>query len=44
MVDNKTYCPICDWSCPYCKKDGICTLKNPMDNCDDYYYYMNDNE
>lgn len=30
------YCPVNGWDCPYYKKDGVCTIENPYENCDDY--------
>lgn len=30
------YCPVNGWDCPYFKTNGICTIENPYDNCDDY--------
>lgn len=25
--------------CPHCNLNGFCTLDNPKEECDDYYYY-----
>ena len=39
---NRPHCPIGDIDCPYYYSDGVaqfCLCDNPMDNCDDYYYY-----
>lgn len=30
--------------CPYCTEEEVCTLSNPEEECDDYYYYMEGNE
>lgn len=30
------YCPVNGWDCPYYKDDCICTLENPLMDCDDY--------
>ena len=30
------YCPVNSWDCPYFKTDGVCTIEDPYDNCDDY--------
>ena len=39
------YCPTYDTSCPYCKGDDcICTIGNPLEECDDYYYYNGEDE
>ena len=36
----KHFCPACEWDCPYCKgPDAVCTLPNPREECDTYYYY-----
>lgn len=32
----KVYCPVNGWDCPYWKKDGICTIENPIMECDDF--------
>lgn len=32
------HCPVNGWDCPYYKDDGcLCTLKNPIEECDDFY-------
>lgn len=40
------HCPVKDWNCPYCEYKAIieeeeeyclCTLKNPYEECDDFY-------
>ena len=41
MKQKHIHCPVEGWDCPYCKvaEDGnscICTLENPLDDCDDY--------
>ena len=38
------YCPTYDLSCPYCTKLGKCRLENPVEECDDYYAVMGDEE
>ena len=39
------YCPICDFTCPYCiGRDFHCVIGDPMAECDDYYAYMCDEE
>lgn len=30
------YCPVNGWDCPYYKDDGMCTIEDPYENCDDY--------
>ena len=34
--DAKVYCPVNGWDCPYWKKDGTCTIEDPMMECDDF--------
>ena len=31
------HCPVNDWECPYYKDDCLCTMKNPFEECDDFY-------
>ena len=34
------YCPSEDSTCPYYNsKTGICSIGNPLEECDDYYYW-----
>ena len=41
---EKVYeCPVNDWDCPYFD-GGICTIGNPVKECDDYFYAMGDEE
>ena len=41
----KIYCPAEDWTCPYFdKKTWVCTIDNPMEECDEYYYYNGDED
>lgn len=37
-------CPIFDISCPYCLASGECTIGDPINECDDYYYYMGETD
>ena len=37
------YCPTDDWICPY-NKDGECRIDNPMEDCDCFYGYEEDEE
>ena len=32
-------CPLFDLSCPYCLVSGECTLTYPEKECDDFWYY-----
>lgn len=34
-MDEKYYCSVNSWDCPYWRKDGSCSLENPEDHCDD---------
>ena len=38
-------CPVleAEFDCPYCLC-GFCKLEHPEEECDDYYYYMEENE
>lgn len=36
-------CPVNDFECPY-YMDGLCTIGNPVEECDDYYYYLGSEE
>ena len=31
------HCPVNGWDCPYYKDGGLCTLENPIEECDDFY-------
>ena len=37
-------CPTFDTGCPYCLASGECTIDNPLEECDDYYYYNGEEE
>lgn len=41
---NYPNCPTFDVSCPYCLASGEYTIDNPMEECDDYCYYMGEEE
>lgn len=28
--------------CPYCTCNGKCMLSNPQEECEDYYFYLED--
>lgn len=43
-MKKKIYCPANSWNCPYCTEEGECTLPNPDEECDDYYYAMGGDE
>ena len=33
---EKIYCPVNAWDCPYYTEGGVCTIENPLEECDDY--------
>ncbi len=43
-IENYPECPMFDMSCPYCLASGECIIGDPMNECDDYYYYMGEEE
>lgn len=47
MIDAYV-CPMPDNTCPYCKFElGVgyyCSLENPLEDCDDFWYYTNEGE
>ena len=43
MQAEKYYCPEFEYDCPY-DKDGVCTIGNPMEECDDYYFANSEDE
>ena len=36
-------CPELELDCPY-DENGICTIGNPMEECDDYYFVNGEEE
>ena len=38
----KYECPTYEIDCPYCKKNGECTIENPIEECDTYMFYNSD--
>lgn len=39
------YCPTCSVDCPYCVGlDYECIIDNPMKECDEYWWYHQDEE
>lgn len=46
-MNEKYYCPVNGWDCPYGQKDGSCTCENPTVECGDAAWwekYFNDLE
>lgn len=40
MPENeKIYCPVNGWDCPYWRKDGSCVCENVAEECDDYAFF-----
>ena len=33
--DETVFCPVNGWDCPY-YEDGVCYIKNPIEDCDDF--------
>lgn len=39
------YCPTCLIDCPYCiGLDYECTIDKPFENCDEYWWFHQDDE
>ena len=43
MRMNKIYCPLNGWDCPY-YKDGECGIEDPMNDCDDFWAFWDEND
>ena len=42
---EKYYCPTCLIDCPYCiGLDYECTIDKPFENCDEYWWFHQDDE
>ena len=44
VEQNKIYCPVNGWDCPYWRKDGACAMREvhgvgPKYECDDYDFF-----
>lgn len=37
--DMIIYCPSGAFDCPYYKKNGVCTIEDPLSECDDFGSY-----
>lgn len=37
--NEKIYCPVNGWDCPYWQKDGACSLETAADDCEDYMLF-----
>lgn len=33
------FCPTCDMTCPYCDKEGLCRISDPLEECSDFGEY-----
>lgn len=40
---SKIYCPVNGWDCPY-YKSGLCTIENPIENCDDFAVFWDEDD
>ena len=38
------HCPAFDMTCPYCLASGECTIDNPKEECEEYWYYNQEEE
>ena len=41
---KKVYCPVNGWDCPYWQKDGSCSIENPLEECDDFATFWDEDE
>lgn len=41
---KKVYCPVNGWDCPYYKKGGVCTIENPIKECDDFAFFWDEGD
>jgi hypothetical protein len=41
---KKVYCPVNGWDCPYWKKDGTCEIDNPIEECDDFAAFWDEDD
>lgn len=42
---SKIYCPVNGWDCPYYNRpDGECILQHPLDNCDDFAFFWDEDD
>ena len=37
-------CPTFDFTCPYCLASGECIIDNPKEECEEYWYYNQEEE
>ena len=35
-MENKNFCPVNGWDCPYWRKDGHCAMEHPEEECEDF--------
>lgn len=44
-MEEKIFCPVNGWDCPYGCKDGSCSLgEDAIHDCDDYWFWFGDEE
>ena len=41
---RKYLCPLDEWDCPYYKDNGYCTIGNPTEECETYWFFNSDEE
>lgn len=41
---RKVYCPVNGWDCPYYKDGGLCTIENPLEDCEDFGFFWGEDE
>ena len=44
IVVKYPLCPEFETECPYCLETGECTIENPIEECDTFYYWNSDEE
>ena len=43
-MEEKFVCPVSDFTCPYYKKGGYCSLDFPIFECDEAAYYAEEED
>lgn len=42
MIETLRYCPVWDIACPYFRAPEFCALENPVEDCDEYIVFCNE--
>ena len=42
--ENPPLCPLDEWDCPYYQDNGYCTIGNPAEECETYWFFNSDEE